>query len=453
MTSTTAWKLNAVVASALLLAAPQSGQAADPDDIEEKRAAFRAALPAAERGNWQAAEQYEHLLRSYVLWPDLRAAYLKSRLKDIEHAEVRSFLDRYGMQKPARELRYEFALHLADEGHPQEYLEIYRQYFADLDIARLDCLALDAEIQAGGKAEIVERGTELWLTGVSQADECDAVFSHLQAIGALTDEHIAKRFALAVGARQFSLARYLSGSLEAEYRLEANHWIAAQNDATHFLSAHGDRPDSDVGREQLIYALERVAFVDPLLAEKLWAGISDQYPFSALQQDFIGRHIALWAARQHLPVASDMLDRLSPQATDQEVLSWTIRTGLRHDAWDDVLRAIAAMPDNEQQTEEWQYWEAIALKNSGQQDPATAKLERLSGTRSYYGFLAADASGAAYAFADNRLLADDAILLELAKNPALIRARELFYVGLEGRGRSEWDAALKMLDTDRKSVV
>jgi soluble lytic murein transglycosylase len=173
--------------------------------------------------------------------------------------------------------------------------------------------------------------------------------------------------------------------------------------------------------------------------------LREQYLFTLPQQHYIGRHIALWAAQRHLPETSSMLYRLPPNAVDTEVRRWMIRASLRQQAWNDVLRAIATMPDGEQDTEEWQYWEAVALMEAGQGAPGTAKLQRLSTSRSYYGFLAADALGNPYTFADSRLIGDKDILGRLGKNPALLRARELFYVGIEGRGRSEWNAAVSLL--------
>jgi len=440
-----AWRFHAVIAGALLLAAPHNTPAAEPDDLASKRAAFRSVHPEVERGNWQPVLQHEQLLRDYVLWPDLRAAYFRARLQNVGHAEVQTFLDRYGMLKPARELRYQFALHLAAAGRMPEYLEIYRQYYAELNIARLDCLALAAEIQAGNHDAVVNRGLELWLTGNSQADECDAVFSHLRERGVLGSPQFEQRFALAIEARRFSLARYLSRSLDGNFLAEANRWLDAQNNAEQFLSSHRDRPDSALGREQLIYALERIAYADPLLAAGHWTGLQQRYPFTAGQRQFIGRHIALWAARWHLPAGASMLRQLPLEATDTEVRRWLIRTALLSQAWDDVLRAIAALPDAEQQAEEWRYWEAMALGNAGQQAPSTAKLTNLAATRSFYGFLAADATGNDYAFGERRLVADDEITARLAVMPALVRARELFYVGIEGRGRSEWDAAVNSL--------
>ena len=442
---TPAWTLHVVIAGLLLAGAPVDAPSAETYDIEIQRAAFRAVHPDAERGNWQPVLQHEQMLRDYVLWPDLKATYLRARLQNADHAEVGAFLDHYGTLKPARELRYQFALHLAETGRMSAYLKIYRQYYQDLNIAKLDCLALDAEIQDGSHDQVVDRGLDLWLIGKSQADECDPVFTHLRTTDALTHEHYEKRFALAVDARRFSLARFLSKPLSAEYLEQANHWFSAQNDSSRFLMSHQDRPDNALSHQQLIYAIERIAFDDPLLASEHWTALQNQYRFTVEQQHHISRHIALWAARRQLSEAATMLYKLLPEAVDAEVGRWMIRTSLRQQAWDGVLRAIAMLPDGEQQAEEWQYWEAVALKYAGQDEPATAKLNKLAATRSYYGFLAADAIGNEYSFADSRLVADDEIANKLAKMPALIRARELFHVGLEGRGRSEWDAAVSFL--------
>ncbi|MCH8337117.1 MAG: transglycosylase SLT domain-containing protein, partial [Proteobacteria bacterium] len=398
-----------------------------------------------ERGNWQPVLQFEQMLRDYVLWPDLEASYFRSRLRIADHAQVGAFLDQHGTLKPARELRYQFSLHLADAGHLSEYLDIYRQYYQGLNIAKLDCLALQAEIREGRQNRIISRGLDLWLVGESQADECDPVFAHLRAASALTDDHYEKRFALAVDERHFSLARFLSRPLSTGYLEQANSWLMAQNHSLEFLRGHADRVDNGVGRQQMIYAIERIAFSDPLLASENWIALRKKYRFTAGQQHFISRHIALWAARRQLPEASAMLYSLPPAALDAEVGRWMIRTSLRRQDWANVLRAIALLPEDEQGAEEWQYWEAVALKYAGEEEPATAKLNKLATTRSYYGFLAADALGNDYAFADSRLITDDKVAARLAEMPALIRARELFHVGLEGRGRSEWDAAVRIL--------
>jgi len=440
-----AWRFHAVIASALLAALPCNTPAAAGDDPEQQRAAFRAVLPEVERGNWQPVLQYEQMLRAYVLWPDLRASYFRARLKNADHAEVEAFLDQYGTLKPARELRYQYVLHLAESGHLPEYLAFYRQYYQGLNIAKLDCIALQAEIQEGNYRRIINRGLDLWLVGKSQADECDPVFAHLQSTNALTSEYYEKRFALAVDERRFTLARYLTKPLDTVYLDQANFWLKAQNESLEFLRTHQDRADSETARQQIVYAIERITFNDPLLAAENWTALQKNYSFTEEQQHYIGRHIALWAARRQLPESSGLLYSLPSNAVDKEVGRWMIRASLRQKDWDKVLRAIALLPAEEQNNEEWRYWEAVALKYAGQEEPSASKLQELATTRSYYGFLASDAIGKDYTFADERLIADPAIVAKLEAMPAIVRARELFHVGLEGRGRSEWDAAVSIL--------
>jgi soluble lytic murein transglycosylase len=166
------------------------------------------------------------------------------------------------MLKPARELRYQFSLHLAAAGHHSEFLEIYRQYYRDLGVAKLDCLALQAELREGRSDSFAERGLKLWLTGRSQANECDPVFAQLRANNLLSNEYYEERFTMAVDERRFSLARYLSQPLPENYREQADYWLEAQNDSLEFLRTHEDRDDDATARAQLLFAIERIAFSD-----------------------------------------------------------------------------------------------------------------------------------------------------------------------------------------------
>jgi soluble lytic murein transglycosylase len=430
----------------LVCAAPA---AASADVLDDQRAAFREVYPAAELGDWKPVREKESLLREYVLWPDLKAAWLRANLDDAAD-EIRHFLEEYGTSQPARELRYQFALRLAAKEHFPEYLELYRRWYESLDIAKLDCLALQAGILAGGNDGIASRGRQLWLTGRSQADECDPVFDYLRGAGLLDEQLYRERFELAVAKRQFSLARYLARSLNEQYLDEANAWISAQNTPDEFLrSARSDINDAD--RQQLMYAIEQLTYSDAELASTHWRRLRVEQEFSPLQVAGISRHIALWLARQHRPAASDGLRALPSEAVDVEVQRWLVRSALRQHSFTDAIAAIEEMPEGEGQTEEWQYWLAISRKETGKDDEAKAVLATLAEERSYYGFLAADELGSDYAWAHAALPEDREALERLAEDPSLIRARELYYVGLESRGRSEWDGAVSTLQAEDKA--
>ena len=421
---------------------------ADEAELEQTRATFRAVYPAVERGDWAMAAGEEARLRAYVLWPDLRAAWYRATISTADHAEIEAFLDQYGILKPARELRYRYALHLAGEHHFDEFLAIYQQYYQGLEIARLDCIALQAEIEAGRERRIVSRALELWAVGRSQAEECDPVFANLEGRGLLTDDHYAARFRLAVAERQFRLARYLSRPLGPSFRREADDWLAAERDPAAFAGAAGDE-DSDLLRRQLVYAIERLGYRDPLEARRRWRNVADRYAFSEDQVDAVERHIALWSARKHQPEAVRLLSGLSGTSADVEAGRWLVRAWLRERDWAEVVRSIDAMPSAESGKSEWQYWKAIALRETGAD--ADPMLAAIAGDRSYYGFLAADALGVDYALEAETIAADRQVAAKLEQIPELVRARELFHVGLEGRGRSEWDAAVSTL-TDQQQL-
>src|SRR5210317_1666531 len=140
--------------------------AAQAADIEEQRKLFRQIYATVERGDWapidglSAAEQ--ELLEQYVLWPDLRAAWLRANLKSIDAAEAEGFLSQHGSLRPARQLRYRYALALARSGEFERFQGIYEQFYQGQGNARLDCYSLQADIEAERYARVRDRALNLW---------------------------------------------------------------------------------------------------------------------------------------------------------------------------------------------------------------------------------------------------------------------------------------------------
>ncbi len=438
-----------------LLALLMQGQALASPDIDKQRELFRQVYAEVERGSWDAVDALsagdQALLQEYILWPDLRAAWFRAGIRTADPETLEAFLDRHGTLKPARELRFRYALHLAGAGQLDQYLRIYQAYYQGLGVARLDCIALHAEIEGGNGDRIVHRGRDLWLTGRSQAKECDPVFEYMREQKQLTEDDYRARYTLAIEAREFTRARWLARSLDEPLLEEASNWRRAQSRPEHFVDTHGQRADNSVSREQLAYAIERITYRDPLQALELWNTLEGNYAFPAELRHATRRHIALWTARDNLPGAYDLLTSLPLEAQDEEVMRWRARVSLRSEQWADLLNDIAMMTANERDSEQWQYWRGIALARSGRDIAAVATLEPLAAKRGYYGFLAADELGDAYAFADDTLQADEDVIRMLSARQDLLRARELFVVGLDGRGRSEWDAAMTALSTAEKT--
>ena len=268
-----------------LLSGSVSAAATDSElRLERQRAAFVEVYPQAELGDWRPVEKRLDLLADYILWPDLRAVYLKARVNNRlfdagDEVDVLEFLAANGQMRAARDLRYTYALKLAALGRLADYLALYQQYYQGLQIAKLDCIALHAEIQAGRHDRVTKRATDLWMVGSSQESECDPVFDYLRTQQLLGSEVYRDRYVLAIDAREFSLARYLSGQLDPRYRDEATHWLAARDNPSRFLETHTARADDVTHRQQLLYAIEQLSYQDPDTALVVWRNLQRQVCF------------------------------------------------------------------------------------------------------------------------------------------------------------------------------
>jgi len=422
--------------------------------LEQQRALFQSVFESVERGEWTAVDALSsddrYTLEQYALWPDLRAAWLRANIDSVSGSEVDAFVQQYGTLRPARELRYRYALNFALHNDLPGYLRIYEQFYQGQDIEKLDCLALQAEIEAGRHRRVELRAIDLWLVGKSQVSECDPVFEYLDERKLLGLVEYQRRYRLAIDARNFTLARWLAKRINQRYVDETTEWLQAEKDPADFLERKRSGSDDEILREQLTYAVERLTYRDPEIALKLWDRVSGKYTFSEAQKLLTARHIALWAARDGLPGAYELLLALTPAAWNDEVLRWRARTSLRESRWARLLADIALMADSERSGEEWRYWQAIASIESGLALPAVTDLESLRRERSFYGFLSADKLGEDYALDSAALLVDEEKLAKLESRPDVIRARELFLVGLDSRGRSEWDAVVRYLPDDAK---
>ncbi|MGI9235403.1 MAG: transglycosylase SLT domain-containing protein [Woeseiaceae bacterium] len=424
------------------------------EPIEKQRLLFKKMFDSVERGDWSPIEQLpptdRKLLQRYVLWPDLKATFWRATIDKAPVSEIEAFLQQHGTLRPARELRYRLTLHLARSGDMIGFHRMYEQFYQGQDIAKLDCLALQAELEAGRPARVNYRARELWLVGQSQVSECDPVFEYLVEQDLLSSADYERRFSLAIDAREFQLARWLAKKINPQHVEEAELWTEAGTQPTEFLRTYANRVDDDTAREQLVYAAEKLTYRDPVSALLAWQRVSKDFRFTVTQQHHVERHIALWTARDNLSGAYRLLLDLPEGSVNDEVLRWRARTSLRNSEWNDLLADISSMPATERESEEWQYWRAVALRRSGQILAARAALTALAIERSYYGFLAADELGEEYVLAHSSLPADEAAITLLESRPEIVRARELFLVGQDSRGRSEWDTIVRSLTADEK---
>ncbi len=328
---------------------------------------------------------------------------------------------------------------------------IYDQYYADLGEPVLDCTAARAELKVGRRDSAIVRARSLWLTGRSQVKECDPLFAWMRNAGLLDEALTRQRYELAIASREYLLARYLARSIDESTLAEANRWLRANGNARQFLRTADVGLEASTYDEQLAYAARRLAISSPEQAYSEWARLRRDRDFDSDLELGVARQIALWAARRNLDDAGSLIARLTPAAVDDEVRRWRIRSALRDGDWALVRSTIDELTPEERSRAEWRYWKALALSRADADAEAMLLLSSLARERGYYGFLAADYLGADYALEPTPVVPDEATLEALQGDAALIRARELFMTGLDGRARSEWDEAMRKVDHDTRA--
>lgn len=438
-----------LVAAVFLTAAPLP--AAEEDELALQRSVFRKVYAKAERGDWNAVAPHLSQLRTYPLFPDLRAAYLASKLDDPPDREIRDFLGKHPDLAASRSLRYRWAKSLADRRQWKLFLEGYEASYSEAEDAALDCLALRARINLGRTELVREEALELWLVGSNQPKECEPVFEYLAGAGHLTAERYRERLELAIEARELGIARFLAGKLTPTDRERVRRWEAMQTQPQLELEQSARRyRDTPADREILAYGFERLVRRDPILSYRLWPQLKSRYSFERNFVDRMPAAIALSAAREHRPEGRLWLRDLEPRSRDDSSEEWRARLSIRHGDWKEVLIALNNLSNAEAKREIWRYWEARALQATGREDLANQYYMALAEERSYYGFLASDQLELRYDFKHRPARPDELLISQLSSQTKLVRARELFLVGLQSRGRSEWERAMEWLTPEEK---
>ena len=436
---------------ALLLAvAPADASPLDPATIERQRAAYRAALPHAEAGNWARVQPQLAELQGYPLLPYLRAAWLRNQLGPGTDREVREFLERHADLGVSAGLRRQWAGSLARRGAWADYLALFEASYTDSGDAVLQCHAFTARIRldrsAGLEAEVLQR----WLSPTSVAKECDPAFEWLQQRGAITTEQRRKRMELALDAGEFGLARWLARPLGEAAVAEVTRWERLAGNPPAHLGSPAAWRDTPRERALVLFGFHRVAATDPEFAAYNWPGFRTHFGFSAEERGRIDRRIALVHAWRHLPGAQALLAALPDESHDDDTRAWTVRMAIRAQDWAAIEAALARLGPEAAQEPVWRYWQARVFETTGRSELARPIFAELAADRGYYSFMSADRLNADYNWTHASTAPDEAVLAALEQRPDILRARELFKTGQEPSGRTEWQLAIARLSADER---
>ena len=86
----------------------------------------------------------------------------------------------------------------------------------------------------------------------------------------------------------------------------------------------------------------------------------------------------MWSAVAGTSDAVIRMRAVPQQARDDQLLEWWARSGLTTANWAEVILAVAEMSPEMKQSERWQYWDARARTQMGDEGYARTQFENLA---------------------------------------------------------------------------
>ncbi|MBN8212452.1 MAG: lytic transglycosylase domain-containing protein [Xanthomonadales bacterium] len=425
---------------AILLPAACTAQTYDPT-----LAQARTALDAAERGETETAPlPAGHPLAGWVDYAGLRKA-----IDTLPAADGQAFLSRYRGQAVAETFREQWLAVLAKR---EDWPSYRSAWSASIKSSVLRCAELNARQALGATgADWTADARALWRsTGKSLPKECDAPMAVLAANGGLDPALRWERIEKAAAELQPGVMRAAARGLPAEE-------FALANDYAAFLESVHDRALSwpKTPRSRLIasYGLARLAkslpqSVDTTLPKFANAlGLSEEERGRALYQ------AALQTVASYLPDSARRLNAVPDVAYDARLHEWRVREAMARSDWNAALAAVRKMAPEQRRDSRWRYFEARLLEIGGDKANAAILYRDAANKPEFHGFLAADRIGAPYALCPWTPKTDAAAKTAVARDPAMLRAMQLYRLERATWAEREWNEALARFTPEQRRIA
>ncbi len=430
-------------AASLLLACAGTGA----QTLDAQRAAMRMALDAAERGQSDAAASAG--LRDHPLYGWLEYSALRRGIDTVDTPQALDFLRRYQGQAVAEAFRAAWLPALARR---QDWPTLLANWQPTSD-AGLQCAELNARLATGkADAKWSSDAQALWRgSGKSLPDACDPVFAALADRGGLTPALRWERIDAAADAQQPGVMRAAARGLPAAELAQANDYAA-------FV----DKPDARAlnwpktarSRRIATDGLAKLARTDPDAAERQLPQYAQALGLGADQQAQVRYQIALWTVASYQPDSARRLAAVPESAYDERLHEWRAREAMARGDWPSALAAIRAMPAAQRTDSRWRWFEARLLEKTGKAAEAMPLYRAVASESTFHGFLAADRLQQPYALCPWNPGDSAQARAAVARDPALVRALELFRIDRAAWAAREWaDALSRFDDTQRRLAV
>lgn len=436
-----------ILSSATLLACTGVGAEAGAQSLDAQRAQMKAAIENAERGQFdpgQAAGLAKHPLYGWLEYANLRR-----NIDTVTTAQAQDFLKRYNGQAVASSFR---SVWLPAVARRQDWPTLLANW-APTENVGLRCAQLNAR-QATGKADAqwVSEAQAIWRsTGKSLPDACDPVFAVLNAKGGMSAELRWERIDAAADAQEPAVMRSAARGLPAADLALANTYAAFVDKPN---ASALNWPRNERSRRIATDGLAKLAKADPDATEQQLPQYASALQLSAAQQADVKYQIALWTVASYGPDSARRLNAVPDSAYDERLHEWRAREAMSRGDWPATLAAIRKMEPKQRSDSRWRYFEARMLDKTGKRNEALPLYREAARAATFHGFLAADQLGqSTYTLCPVEPKDSAQAQATVARDPAIVRAMELFKIERSGWAVAEWNDALTRFDTTQRRIA
>ncbi|MDQ6996204.1 MAG: transglycosylase SLT domain-containing protein, partial [Mariprofundus sp.] len=377
----------------------------------------------------------------YPLTPYLDIWQARKALQKNNDQLAANALARYADIPESRNLRVAWLKSLARRGHWSR-IDKMLQSFPKL-ASRFPDIAMRANWHVGDKGEAMRQFSKRWQHGKQLPLALATLQQAWHKQGHPTEAERWNRIDRLGRHGQWKKLRKLTKSLSKQQRQWLKYWRSVQNAPQKALQ---HLPASMPPAQTAMIVSDGIKRLSRRDAVKAWL-LLKQLESNAVQVKGaylleLERHTALRAARQHKPEAAGWLADLPAPYQNEDTRGWRTRVSILQHDWPNILTAIAAMPESEQQQSRWIYWAARAAEGTGQPEAARHLFAKLASERGYYSFLSAERIKQPLRFNASEITATDDAIAAIRQKPAVRRAHEWLSLGKRSKAAREWYHAL-----------
>lgn len=458
-----------------------------------QRDSYRKALQYLSKGERERFRDEANTLKDYALYPDLIYREHSRYMGAVTQAQVDDFRKQYGDSVLATRLHSQWVQILADRKDWKSYL---LEYQPGLYGAKYDCYYYWGQYQTGKYDEAFAGARKMWVVGKSQDSACDPLFGAWKAAGHIDSQVAWERMELAMAAGQTQLASHLESYLPASQKAAAKEWREVYRDPARLKDIGRYRALGDSAKPVIKSGFSRLVRRNADLALQLWPVYEKSFAFTLDEKAAILNDLAFVQGANYAPNADYWLTQALQYPQNKPLAPLAVRNALRKKDWPRVRTSLSLIEHIPGDDEEWRYWTARSnlklptlktgqptpgkqvLNQLGKQDAFFTALydrndffsllppsvlekqftspapqdafKKLADERHYYGFVSAERLGQPLNLQLVTTQVTEEQLREMARRPAVQRARELFLQDEIYPSRLEWHHTItKMNEADR----